>query len=573
MKNKNVADILRRMGTLLEIKGELVFKIRAYFNAADNIEALSEDIESLYKENRLGEIAGIGKTLEEKIGQYLETGKMKAYEALTKEIPETLLQITEIPSVGPKKTKLFFEQLNIKTIADLKKAAETGKLLDLEGIKQKTIDNILRGINIVQENEERMNLGTATRLADEIMGALRGFKEVKQIEVSGSLRRGRETIGDIDILVDSSDPSKTMEAFVGLPQVESVTATGETKSSVRVSGNRQVDLRVVAPDEFGAALLYFTGSKSFNVKLRQLAMKKKMKVNEYGIFKVKDDKERRVASKTEEECFKALGLPYVAPELREEIGEERVFKGEAIPTLIEEKQIKGELHVHSTYSDGKNSIEEMAEAAQKRGYAYLAISDHSPRLRIAGGVSEEDLKKKKKEIDALNKKMKDFRILFGSEVEVDAQGNLDYNDNILSEFDFVIAAIHSHFDQDSATITQRLLRVIQNKRVHMIAHPMGVHLGKREACHIDLKTICRAAADHNVYLEINSFPFRLDLNSANAYFAKQQGVKFAINTDAHHIDHLDYMKFGIKVARRAWLTKDDVLNTKTAEQLLKALKK
>lgn len=561
------------MGTLLEIKGELVFKVRAYYKAADNIEALSEDIETIRKENRLGDIPGIGKALEEKIGQYLDTGKIKAYQDLAKEIPESVLDVMNIPSVGPKKAKLFFDKLKIKTVEDLKSAAESGKLLNLEGFKEKAVENILRGIKIVQEGQERMNLGTATRLADAIMQALKQLPEVKHIETAGSLRRGRETIGDIDILIDSPKPAKVMDAFVHLPQVESVNAFGETKSSVLVDGHKQVDLRVVNPSEWGAALLYFTGSKSFNIKLRQLAIKKNLKVNEYGVFKVSGEKETRVACATEEECFKALGLPFVPPELREEIGEERIFQGEKLPRLIEEKDICGEIHVHSTYSDGRNTIDEMVAAARQRGYSYLAISDHSPRLRVAGGVSPEDLKRKKKEIETINKRLKDFRVLFGTEVEIDTEGDLDYNDKILSEFDIVIAAIHSGFEQDTKKLTARLLKACQHKYVNVIAHPFGVHLGKREPYNVDFKAVCQAAVDHRVLLEINSFPVRLDLNSANAYFAKAQGVQFVINTDAHHVGHLDYMKFGIKIARRAWLTKEDVANTKPLKDFIKTLEK
>jgi len=573
MKNNEIAEVLRRIGTLLEIKGELVFKIRAYFKAADSIASLGEDIEQLTNEKRLTEIPGVGKAMEAKIDQYLKTGKMQAYDKLTKEIPESILDVIAIPSVGPKKAKLFFDELKVRSLSDLKKAAVSGKLLKLEGIQEKTVENILKGIGIVESSLERMNLGTATRISNEIIKVLKKIPEVKQIETAGSLRRGRETIGDIDILVDSHKPKKVMDVFTALPQVESITASGITKSSVRVEGGYQVDLRVVKSEQFGAALVYFTGSKNFNVKLRQLAQKKKMKVNEYGIFKVTNSKEKCVASKSELECFKALGLPFVPPELRDDIGGESIFKRGKIPDLIEQKDILGEVHVHSTYSDGKNTIKEMAAAAQKRGYQYLAISDHSQRLRIARGVSLADLKRKIKEIDALNRKIKGFRVLCGAEVEVDMDGNLDYNDTVLGGLDVVIAAIHTGFDQDSNKQTNRLLKVCRNKHVNIIAHPFGVHIGKREAYEIDFKTVCQAAVDHNVFMEINAFPIRLDLNSQNTCFAKEVGVKFVINTDSHRIEHLDHMQFGVKVARRAWLTKNDVLNTKNVEDFLKAIKK
>ena len=579
MKNKDVADILERMGTLLEIKGEIVFKTRAYFKAAETIADLPDDIETLRKEDRLMEIPGIGKTLAGKISQYLDTGRMQAYEELTKDIPEGLLEVVRIPSIGPKKAKLFFDQLKIRDVADLSEAVETGKLAGLPGIQEKTIENIRRGLKIVQEGRARMHLGAATQVAEEFVTALQKLPEVKAVVAAGSLRRGRETVRDIDILIDSTDPSKVMDVFVHLPQVKSVNAHGETKSSILTRNNVQVDIRVVEPKSFGAALLYFTGSKDFNIKLRQIAIKKEMKVSEYGIFSVKGEREKMLSGKTESDCFKALGLPYVPPEMREDFAQEEFFdmlcrdSSRAVPALIEPKDIKGDLHVHSTWSDGHNTIAEMAAAARANGYKYLAVSDHSPRLRVAGGVKPEDLKKKKEEIDALNAKEKDFHILFGTEVEIDSDGNLDYNNTILSEFDFVIAAIHSGFEQSSEQLTKRLVKVCQNKYVHAIAHPTGVHLGKREPYHFDFKEVCAAAVDHNVCLEINAFPVRLDLNGANVYHARKYGVKFVIDTDAHRCAHMDFMKFGVTTARRGWLTKKDVLNTASYGELIKSLKK
>lgn len=579
MRNKEVADLLERMGTLLEIQGEIVFKTRAYFKAAENIAGLPEDIEVVCREHRLEEIPGIGKTLAEKITQYLETGAMEAYRKLIQEIPESVLEVVEIPSVGPKKAKLFYEKLGIKSREDLRKAAESGKLSGLEGVKEKTIENILRGIKIVQEGRERMNLGTAAQTAQEFVDALKKLPEVRDVVPAGSLRRGRETVRDIDLLVDSGDPAKVMKAFVRLPQVKSVNAHGEAKSSILTTENIQVDLRVVEPKSFGAALLYFTGSKSFNIKLRQIALKKKMKVNEYGVFEVRGQAEKMLAGKTEEDCLKALGLPFIPPELREEIGEEELFdlicrdRSRPVPALVALKDIQGDLHTHSTWSDGHNTIAEMAEAARAKGYRYLALSDHSPRLRVAGGVAVEDLVKKRREIDALNEKWKDFHILMGTEVEIDTQGDLDYNDDVLSGFDVVIAAIHSGFEQGEAQLTKRLVKACCHPYVHVIAHPTGVHLGKREAYPVDFKEVCRAAADHHVALEINAFPVRLDLNSANVYFARRQEVRFVVSTDAHRIEHLDYMKFGIAIARRGWLRKEDVLNTLSYAGLRKALKK
>ena len=556
----------------MRFKGENVFKIKAYYKAADHLSALGEDVAVMQQEGRLEEVPGIGKTLREKIGEYLETGKLNAYQKLTKEMPETLLDIVAVPSVGPKKAKLFYDELSIKNVDQLRKAINKGKLEDLPGIRQKTIENIEKGIEVFQSGQERMNIGTADRAAQAFVEDLKKLKDVRKIEVAGSLRRSRETIRDIDILVVASNAQKVMEAFVGFKDVKKINAHGETKSSILTHQNIQVDLRIVDADQFGAALLYFTGSKNFNVKLRQIAQKQKKKVNEYGIFSISGKKEKCLASKTEKACFEALDLPYMAPELREDIGEKDLWSGKKLLRLIEQKDIQGEFHVHSTYSDGKNTILEMAQKAQSLGYTYLAISDHSYGLRVARGVSIADLKKKRKEIDKLNQKLKNFQILLGSELEIDGDGHLDYNADVRSMLDICIAAIHTGHDQSSDKLTKRIIKAIQNKDTHIIAHPMGVHLGKRKAYDVNFKDICQAAIDHNVFLEINAFPIRLDLDSSNAYFAKSKGVQFVINTDAHRAEHMDYMKYGIGVARRSWLTKKDVLNTRSLKDMQKCLK-
>lgn len=572
-KNSEVVDLLNRFGTLLEIKDENFFKVRAYYKAAEAIESMGEDIAVLAKEDRLSDIPGVGQAIKEKIREFLATGKVKEYGDLTKEIPESLLDVVQIPTVGPKKAKMFFDKLKVKSVDDLSDAVYGGKLEGLPGIKEKTIENIKRGLKIIREGQERMNIGMASEVAEQFIAALKKIPEVKDISVGGSLRRMKETIRDIDILVNSRDPKKVMNAFMDIPLVKTVNAHGETKSSILTEDNVQVDLRVVEPESFGAALLYFTGSKNFNVKLRQIAIKKRMKVNEYGIFSVKGDREKYIAGKREAECLKALGLPDIPPELREDIGEAELFSGKPIPKLIEQKDIKGDLHMHSNWSDGHNTILEMVEASRKMGYEYVAISDHSPRLRVAGGVSPADLSKKKKEIDQLNNKLTGFRILMGTEVEIDTEGNLDYNDSILGDLDFVIAAIHSGFEQNRAKLTQRLVKACRNKRVNAIAHPTGRHIGKRDPYDIDLREVCKAAADTNTYLEINSFPIRLDLDSANIYFARSLGVKFTINTDSHSVDHLPYMKFGVALARRGWLRAQDVVNTRSLKELEKVLAK
>lgn len=600
MKNQEIADIFNRFGRLLELADENPFKVRAYYKAAENIAGMGEDIETVVREGRLGELPGIGKALGDKIVEYLNTGRMEAYDKLIQQVPESLLDVMSIPSVGPKKAKLFFEELKVKSVDDLARALQEGKLLGLPGFKEKTIENIAKGIAIVKEGQKRMTIDVASEVAKSFIAALKALPGVKRIDVAGSLRRCKETIGDIDILLavekeegrgkreekggsfhasrstshnEVSNVQKIMDAFVHLPQVKNINGHGETKSSVLTKDNVQVDLRIMDADVYGAALVHLTGSQAFNVALRQLALKNNMKVSEYGVFKVKGEKETLISCGTEEKCFKALGLPFVPPELREEIGMEKIFEGEKIPQLVTLKDIKGDVHTHSTYSDGRNSIAGMAAAAQALGYEYLALSDHSEKLKVANGLSRERLMDKIKEIERLNKKLKGFQVLCGSEVEIDSDGNLDYNEDTLSRLDFVIASVHSAFELSKEKMTQRLIKVCRNKYVHAIGHPFGRHFGKRDGYEIDFKELCHAAADTGTCLEINAFPIRLDLDSANAYFARSLGVKFLINTDAHAIEHLGYMTYGVGVARRAWLTAEDVLNTRTLAEFKKRLKK
>ncbi|MBZ0165230.1 MAG: DNA polymerase/3'-5' exonuclease PolX, partial [Candidatus Omnitrophica bacterium] len=543
MKNKEIAELLKRMGILLEIKGENAFKVRAYYKAADNIAALTEDIAAISDDGRLGDIPGIGQTMVAKIEEWLSTGELVAYRKLIDEIPETLLTIVDIPSIGPKKAKLFFDKLKVASAQELRAAAQDGRLATLPGIQKKTIDNILHGIEVVEKGQARMHRGMADQIVTDVLTALRKLPQVKKIDVAGSYRRGQETIGDLDILVQARQPEIVMEAFTSMAMVSSVQAQGATKSSIRTKQNIQVDLRVVDEQSYGAALLYFTGSKSFNIKLRSVARKNNAKVNEYGIYEVLKNSERRLAGATEKECFQALGLEYVPPEIREELGMQELFSDDrirSVPALIEAKDIRGEFHVHSTYSDGKNSIAEMAGKARELGYQYLAVSDHSAALRVARGVKPADLRRKKKEIEALNERDNSFRVFMGSEVEIDTNGKLDYNDAILGDLDIVIAAIHSGFRQSPKQLTSRLVNACKNKHVNIIAHPLGVHFGKREPYDIDFDEVCRAAADNNVYLEINSFPIRLDLDSQHVYAARKHGVKFVVNTDAHRVEHMDY---------------------------------
>ncbi len=566
--NAQVASLFREIAQILEIKGENVFRIRAYERAASQIESLSQDLTELARLDTLTSIPGIGKDLSERIKEYLSTGRINIFEELKQSIPEGVLALLRIPGVGPKTAKLLYERLSITGIDDLEQAIVRGRLRGIEGIKEKTIQNLVQGIALVRRGMERMTLGEAWEVAGEFVRALEKLPEVKRLSVAGSLRRQKETVRDIDVLVESAAPDKVMQVFTSLPAVEQVQSHGETKSSVRTGTGVQVDCRVVEKSSFGAALVYFTGSKDFNIKLRQLAIKKGLKVNEYGVFKG----ERSVAGVTEEEVFKALGMEYVEPELREDSGEvELALKG-ALPELISLEDIKGDLHVHSSWSDGQETIQTMALAAKKRGYSYVAITDHSQSLRIAGGLDLAALKKKKKEIEKVNAGLTGIRVLFGTEADIDSEGGIDYPDAVLKDFDIVVAALHTGFRQSAGQITKRLVAACRNPHVHVIAHPTGRLWGEREAYALDMEEVFKVAAESGTCLEINSYPKRLDLNDVHVRRAKEAGVRIVINTDSHVAGQLEHMRLGVAVARRGWLTKKDVLNTLPLDNLLKSLK-
>jgi DNA polymerase (family 10) len=569
MKNLYVAEIFRNIAKILEIKGDNPFRIRAYEKAAQNIESITEDIEELIKKDKLLEIPGIGKDLAEKIKEIVSTGTLKSYLELKKTIPEGLLDLLNIPSVGPKTAKLLYEKLNIKSIQDLEEAIQQDKIKGIFGIKEKTIENIKKGIEILKKGKERIPLAEALQIADEFIKPLKGLAEVKMISPAGSLRRKKDTIRDIDILVISDRPQKVMDKFVSLPQVSEVLAKGETKASVRTDRDIQVDCRVVEEKSFGAALLYFTGSKNFNIKLRKLAIKKGLKINEYGVFK----NDKFLVGKTEEEIFKFFKMAYIPPELREDTGEVELALKFSLPLLLELKDIKGDFHVHSQWSDGGNTIEEIVEYSKKKNYSYVAITDHSQSLKVAGGLDLNSLRKKKQQIENLNKKLKDFKVLFGAEVDIDSEGNLDYKDEILKEFDIVIAAIHTGFKQSKEKLTSRIIKACQNKYVHIIAHPTGRLWGVRDAYEIDFEKILKVCRDTHTGLEINAFPQRLDLNDTYVKMAKEAKVKLAIGTDAHTLEQMEAMHLGVAVARRGWLEKENVLNTFEWQELLKIIKK
>jgi len=569
--NKEIARIFNEIADFLEIKGELSFKINAYRRAAQNIENLSKDISELYKEDKLNTIPGVGKELAEKIKQFIETGKVKKHEELKAEIPAGLLEIMKVPGVGPKKAKLFYEKLKIDSIDKLEEAARSHKLSTLPGIQKKTEENILKGIEFLKRSSGRIPLGRALPLSQRIIEYLLQKKVVERAEACGSIRRRKETIGDIDILGISSDPEKAMEAFTKMEIVKEVLAKGTTKSSVIVEDNIQVDLRIVDKDSFGAALQYFTGSKEHNIKLRELAIKKGLKINEYGVFDVKTDK--KIAGRDEEEVYKTIGLPWIPPEIREGGEEIELALQGKLPELVELEDIKGDLHIHSKWSDGTASIEEIATHAKEMGLKYILIADHTKGLGVAGGLDEEEISEQIKEIDSLNKKIKGVRILKGIEANIQNDGSLDVSDEVLKSLDIVIASIHHGFKNPSDVLTKRILKAIENPYVGIIAHPTGRILGERDAYEIDIDEVISACKKNGVALEINAYPLRLDLNDILSRRAMEKGIMLSIGTDAHQIDQMSYLTYGVYVARRAWLKRENLLNCMELEELMKYFKK
>ncbi|MEI8349767.1 MAG: DNA polymerase/3'-5' exonuclease PolX [Candidatus Omnitrophota bacterium] len=569
MKNQDICRILREIATLLELEGSNSFRIRAYERAAQIIEDLTQDLLALVQEGNLTTLPGIGNDLADKITELVTTGKLKFYEELKKKIPAGVVAMTEIPGLGPKTVKKIYETLHIENIPQLAQAARQGKLRILEGIREKTEENILRGIELLEKGSARTPLHFAFRLAEEFFEVLRPMEEVGAIEIAGSLRRRKDTVRDIDILVVSKKPLPVMARFTSCESVQNVLVKGETKSSVVTKENgMQVDLRVVEKSCFGSALLYFTGSKEFNIKIRQLALKYGLKMNEYGVFK----KEKCVAGKTESAIFSLLHMAFIPPELREDRGEIEAALKNRLPKLVTLGNIKGDLHVHSRYSDGLASLTDIANAASALGYQYLGACDHSQGLKVAHGLSAREVYRKIEEIKKINTKSA-LRLLCGTEVDIDANGRLDYPDSLLKEFDLVIAAIHSGFKQSKRQLTKRIIAACKNKYVNVIAHPTGRLWGARAAYDIDLDEILKVARDYCVAMEINCYPSRLDLNDIHVMQAKKMGVKLSLGSDSHRLEHLTSIGLGISVARRGWLEKGDIINCMDINKLHKWLKK
>jgi DNA polymerase (family 10) len=570
MTNKEVAEILRRIADMLEIKGEIVYKALAYRRAADNIEYLGRDIEDVWREGKLLEIPGVGKSLAEKLDELLRTGKMSFYEELKEEIPPGVVSLLQVPEVGPKTAKLVWEKLGITSIQELERAAREGKLRTLPGLGVKSEAKILAGIEAFYRRSERIPLATALPVAKELIKALKeATPHALKVTAAGSLRRMKATIGDIDLLASSHKPEEVIETFTRLPQVAEVSMKGPTKSTVFLHSGLQVDLRVLPPERYGSLLQYFTGSKEHNVALRGLALDMGLSLSEYGFKRGEEE----ILCPEEEDVYHTLGLEWIPPELRENRGEIEAAKEGRLPRLVELGDIKGDLHVHTNWSDGASSIEEIAEAARRRGYQYLVISDHSHGLGIAKGLTPERLKEQRAIIDELNRRWSDFRLLQGAEVEIRADGSLDYPDEILASLDLVIASIHTGLRQERERITARVINAMRNPYVDIIGHPSGRILGQREESAVDMDEVLRIAKETGTILEVNGTPDRLDLDDVYIRRAVEMGVKLAIDSDAHNLYGLDSLEFGVAMARRGWAEPKDVVNTLPLEELLKALKR
>lgn len=560
-----VAEYLELIAQVLDIKGANPFKTNAYHNAARIVEGLTEDLEDLSRQNELIKIKGIGQNMSDHITEILKTGKIKEYEKIIKSIPEGLFEMLRIPGLGPKKAKVLWEGLSISSIGELEYACKENRLLDLPGFGQKMQEKILKGIDYLKRFEDQHLYSTTQAAAMQIFGTIKKHKDVIRAEIAGSLRRRKELIKDIDILVSSKKSKSIMDSFVSFPQVEAVTAKGETKSSVILRSGIAADLRVVSNEEFPFALHYFTGSKEHNIAMRSRAKKDNIKMNEYGLFKGS----KLLACKDEAQIFERLGLEFIPPELRENQGEiETAAKGK-LPKLVEEKDIKGVIHVHSNWSDGIVTIEEMARIAKKMGYSYIGMADHSQTASYAGGLTEKDVKGQHKEIDAINRKLSGFAVLKGIESDILPDGSLDYPDKVLATFDFVIASIHSRFNMSEKEMTKRIIKALKNRYTSILGHPTGRLLLAREEYQVNMREVIDAAADYGAAIEINAHPQRLDLDWRHGKYAKSKGVKVVIAPDAHSPEGLQDMEYGIGIARKGWFEKKDVLNCLTAEELKK----
>ena len=572
MINQEIAKIFYDITAYLEMEG-VAFKPQAYEKAAIAIETLEEDVEDVYKKGgvkALEEIPGVGESIAEKIEEYIKTGKIKYYEEFKKKIPVKLDEIIPVEGMGPKRAKILYEKLGIKNLEELEKAAKAHKIAKLFGFGEKSEKNILEGIAFFKREKGRFLLGEILPKVKEVSEKLKKIKEVERVDAVGSIRRMKETIGDVDFLVISKNPEVIMDFFVSLPGVVKIWGKGKTKASVRLREGFDMDIRVLPKKVYGAGLQYFTGSKEHNIVLRKIAIEKGLKLSEYGLFKEK----KIIACQTEEEIYEALGLQWMPPELRENQGEIEAAQKGKLPQLIDYNDIKGDLHCHTNWSRKEYpSIAELAKNSQEMGYQYVGIADHTKFLRIENGLDEKKLILRNKEIDKTNKRLKDFRILKGCEANILNDGSIDIRDDILAQLDYVIAGIHSTFKMPKEKMTERIIKAMRNPNVDIISHPTGRLIQSRDEYQIDLDKIIKVAKETGTILEINSFPERLDLKDINIRKAKEMGVKMVINTDSHHIDQMRFIEFGIAQARRGWAEREDIVNCWPLEKLMRYFKR
>ncbi len=563
--NADVAAVLYEIGEILTIKDDR-FRSRAYLLAAQRITSLTEDIKKVKERGELDQIPGVGKSIAATIAELLDTGESKVLEELRESLPQGVRQLMELEGVGPKNAMRLVDELKVTSIDDLEKAAKEGKIRELKGFGEKKEQNILQSISDFRNRQTRFLLGEVLPVVDDMLLWMKESPAVLRVEVAGSYRRRRETIGDLDLLVASNEPDIASQRFVSMPPVERIVSHGSTKSTVFLKRHLQVDCRVVPLEAYGAALQYFTGSKDHNVKLRTLGVKLGYKLNEYGLFRREND--RLVASETEESIYKVLRMDWVPPELRENRGEIEAAMEHKLPKLVKLDEVRGDLHCHSDWSDGSMTIREVAKKAKSLGFSYVVITDHSKSLGIAHGLDEERLAEQGKEIDVINGELDGFSVLKGIECDIKADGSLDLPDTTLGGLDFVIASIHSGFKNDEETMTSRMISAIHNENVDAIGHPTGRIIQKRKPYSINLDRVFEAAASQGVAMEINAFPDRLDLDDISCRKAMEVGVMVSIGTDAHALNQMEFLPLGVSVARRGWLTAKDVLNTMTAKDLL-----
>jgi DNA polymerase (family 10) len=571
MDNSGVAAIFYEVADILDLQG-VAFKPNAYRRAARSIEALEEDISKLAEEGRLVEIPGVGESVAKKIQEIIETGRLSYLEKLRQQIPQGLLRILEIPEVGPRTAMLLNRELGIENIDQLKKAAEEHRLRSLKGFGEKSEEKILQGIKTLESKGTRMLLGEAYPIGAAYVEYLKSRVSVERVSVGGSLRRGKDTVGDIDILVGDDNPLEVMEVFASYPLVQAILMKGPTKSSVVLKSGIQVDIRVVETRSWGAALVYFTGSKDHNVAIRSIGVQLGLKLNEYGVFE--RDSGKMIAGATEEDVYRALGLRWIPPEIREAGGEIEAARADRLPVLVGPSDVKGDLHTHTDWSDGSESIETLMQNSISRGYEYVAVTDHSQSLKIANGLSPERLKKQLVALEKAERRLDGkLKVLKGTEVDIKPDGSLDFSRSVLKDLDIVIGSVHSRFKMDRQEMTKRIMTAIESGEVDILGHPTGRLIGERDPYEVDLEKVFSAAKSSGVCMEINSFPNRLDLRDVHCRLAAQMGVKVAIGTDAHRSEQMDYIKFGVITARRGWLEKESVLNSLGAKALLSHLRR